>query len=66
MVLFTKEIMDVDKAVPVGNLSPVKFIGGPQKQKIIGNIKVAWDPEILVAVITTVGVLVEEDFQTLE
>ena len=57
--------MDVDKPVPVGNLSPVKFIGGPQKQKIIGNIKVAWDPEILVSVITTVDVPAEGGFQTL-
>ena len=29
VVLFTKENMDSDKPVPVVNIPPVRFIGGP-------------------------------------
>ena len=43
------------------NFPPVSFIGGPSKQVRTGNIQVAWDPYILVAVITDVGVPVEEE-----
>ena len=32
VVLFTKEDIDVDKPVPVVNLTPVRFIGGPKMQ----------------------------------
>ena len=52
--------MDADKPVPVVNLSPVKCIGVPTNQGITVNIQGSWCPEILVAVITTVGVPVEE------
>ena len=60
VVLFIKYGMDADKPDPVVNLLPVRFIGVPTKHKITGNIQRAWYPEILVDVITTVGVLVEE------
>ena len=56
VVLFTKENMDVDKPVIVLNLPPVKFKGIPSKQGRTGNIQGAWDPDILVSVITNVGV----------
>ena len=51
--------MYVDKPVPVVNLPHVRFIGGPTNQGITGNIEGAWDPEISVAVIITMGVTVE-------
>ena len=59
VVLFTKENTDTNKLVPVINLPPVMFIGGPSKQVITGSIHGAWDPDRLVAVITAVGVPVE-------
>ena len=49
--------MNADKPVPVVNIPPVKCIG---HQVITGNIQGSWYPEISVAVITTVGVPVEE------
>ena len=60
MVLSTKDIMDADKPVPVVNIPSVRLISATKKQGIICSIRGAWDPEILVAVITTVGVPVEE------
>ena len=39
MVPFTKENTDADKPVPVVNFPHVRFIGGPSKQGIIGNIR---------------------------
>ena len=60
VVIFTKENIDADKPVPVVNLPPVSFIGSPSEQRITGNIQVAWDPDRSVAVITSVGVPVEE------
>ena len=57
---FTKEKMEADKPVPVVNLTPVRFIGGPTKQVIVGNIQGAWGSEISVSVIPIVGVPVEE------
>ena len=33
-VLFTKENMDADKPIPVVNIPPVSFIGGPTSQGI--------------------------------
>ena len=62
MVIFTKEIMDIDKPVIVVNLSPVSFIDGPTNKGIKVNIQGAWDPKKLVHVITTVGVPAEEAF----
>ena len=50
VVLFTRENMDANKP-------PVRFIGGPKRQKITGSMQGAWDPERPVAVITTLGVL---------
>ena len=61
MVLLTKENMDADKPVPVVNLPPVRFIDGITSQGVKLSIHGAWDPEISVAVITTVGVPVEEN-----
>ena len=62
VVIFTKEIMDIDKPVIVVNLSPVRFIDGPTNKGIKVNIQGAWDPKTLVHVITTVGVPAEEAF----
>ena len=42
-------------------LPPVMFIGGPTRKGRTGIIQVFWDPEILVSVITMVGIPVEED-----
>ena len=61
VVLSTIENMDSDKTVPVVNITPVRFIGKFTRQGRAGSTQGAWDPEILVAVITTVGVPVEED-----
>ena len=60
VVLFTKYNMGAYKTVPVVNIPPVRFIGGPTKQVRSGNIQVSYDPEILVAMITTLSVPVEE------
>ena len=60
LVLLKIESMYSDKSVPVANVPLVIFIGGPTNQRRTDNIQGAWDPEILVAVITMVGVLVEE------
>ena len=49
-----------DGMVPVVNLPLMRFIGGTTNQEINGNNQGAWDPEIYIAVITTVGVPVEE------
>ena len=59
-VPFTKECMDADKTVPVVNIPPVRFIGGHSKKVKTGKIQGYLELEILVAVITTVGVPVEE------
>ena len=60
VVIFTKLNMDIDKPVPVVNLPPVMFICGISKQVRTGNIQGAWDPDRSVAVVTSVGVPVEE------
>ena len=60
MVLFTKENVDKDKHVTLVNLLPVRFTGGLKRQVIKGKIQGTWYPEILVDVITAVGVPVEE------
>ena len=52
--------MDTDKPVPVVILPPVRFIAGPRSQGITGIIQGYWDPEISVAIITTVGIPVKE------
>ena len=62
MVLFTKDIMDTDKPITGVNIKPVRFIGGPTNHGRTGNIKVYWYQQISVAVITTVGVPVDENF----
>ena len=61
MVIFTKENMDSDKPVPVVILPPVRFIGGTSNQVRTVNIKGAWDPDRSVAVVTAVGVPVQEE-----
>ena len=60
MVLFTKENMGAYKPVPVVILPPVRSIDGPTSQEILGRIKVSWDPEISIAVITMVWIPVEK------
>ena len=52
--------MDSDKPFPVVNLPPVRFISAPTNQGRTGNIHGAWEPEILVAVITILDITVEE------
>ena len=60
MDVFKKDNMYADKPIPMVNLPHVRFIGGPTKELIIYSIQVSWEPEILVDIITTVGVPVEE------
>ena len=60
MVIFTKENIYVDKPVPVVNIPTVRFIGAPPRQVITETIQVVWDSEISVAMITMVGLPVEE------
>ena len=60
VVLSTRENIYGDKPIPATNIPPVRFIGFPTRQGIIGIIQGAWHPEISVSVITTVGVPVEE------
>ena len=60
LVIFTKENMGAYKPVPVVNLPPVRFIGGPSRQGISGNIQGDWDPDISVALVTVMGVTLEE------
>ena len=47
--------MDADRPTQVVNLPPVRFIGAPTIQRRTGSIQGAWEPERLLAVITTVG-----------
>ena len=56
-----KEILDADKPISVGNIPPLKFAGGTTKQEITGNIQGAWDTDILVSLVTTMGISVEEE-----
>ena len=51
--------MDADKPVPVLNILPVRFIGGPSKQGKTGNIQGAWYPDISVAVVIVVVIPVQ-------
>ena len=57
--------MDADKPVPVVYLPRVRFIGGPSNQGRTVNIQGACYPDISVAVVKSMGVHVEEVFQTL-
>ena len=61
MILFTKKNMYTDKPVPVVNIPPVSFIVYPTSQVRTGSIQGSWDTIILVAVITTMGVPLEDD-----
>ena len=58
--LFTKERLYADKPILVGNLPPFKSASGTTKQGRIGNIKRDWDTYRSLAVVTAVGILVEE------
>ena len=60
MVILTKYNIDTYKPVPVVNIPPMRFIGGLTRQGRTVSIHGSWEPEISVAVITTVGVPVEE------
>ena len=44
VALFTKESMDAKKPVPVVNIPPVRFKGGPKNQGRYVNIQGYWDP----------------------
>ena len=52
--------MGAYKPVPVIILSPVKFIGVPMRQGRTGRIQGSWYPKRSVAMITMVGIPVEE------
>ena len=54
--------MDADKPVQVVNIPPVRFIGGPSKQGIKGDIQGYWYPDRSVAVLMSVGIPLEEAF----
>ena len=60
MVLFTKERLDTEKPMLVGNILPLKFSGGPLNQVITVNIQVSWDPYISVSVVTALDILVDK------
>ena len=62
VVLLKKDNMDADKTFPVVNLAPLRFIDGPSKQVITGNIQGAWDPDRSVAVVKDVIIPMEESF----
>ena len=61
VLLLTKENMDAYKPILVGNIPPLNFSGGTINQIITGNIQVYWYPYRSVALVTYVGVQVEED-----
>ena len=65
VVLFIKESLDADKHILVGNITPLKFAGGPTKHQRRGKNQVYWDIYISVAVLMVICVPVEEDFWTL-
>ena len=52
--------MDTDKPVPVVNIPPARFIGGPSNKERTGKIQGSWYPDISLTVVIAVGVLVEE------
>ena len=56
MVIFTKENTDADKPVPVVIIPPVRFIGFHKRKGIKGSMQEYWDPEISLAMITTVRI----------
>ena len=56
VVIFTKESMDADEPVTVVNIPPVRYIRGPSKQGITGNMQGALDPDRSVAVVTSIGI----------
>ena len=53
--------MGANKPVPVVIIPPVRLIGVPKNHGRIGSMQGSWDPEILVSVINTLGIPVEED-----
>ena len=59
MVVFTKESLDTYKPILVGNIPPLKFAGGTKNQGITGNTQRYWDPDISVAMVKAVVVLLE-------
>ena len=58
--------MGGDKPIPVEILPPVSFIGGPTSQGRARRIQGSWDLEISIAVITKVGIPVEEALDYIE
>ena len=44
VVLFTKDLMDAGKPIPVVNIIPMKFVGVPTNQGIKGNMQISLDP----------------------
>ena len=60
VVLFTKYILDAYRPILVGNIPPLKFVGGPTKQVRSVNIQGSWDLDTSIAVVTAAGVPLEE------
>ena len=60
LVPSTKYSMNAETPIPVGNIPPLNFLGGPKNHGNSGNTNTSWEPEILVAVVTEVGVPVEK------
>ena len=52
--------MDAEKLIPVGNITPVRFLGGTIKKGKKVNMHVEWDPEMFLPVVTVVSVPAEE------
>ena len=52
--------MDADKPVPVVDIIPTRYIGGPSKRGRTGNIQGSWDPHVSIPVVMTLGVPVVE------
>ena len=60
VAIYKKYNTDTDKPVPVVNIPPARFIGGPSNQERTGKIQGSWYPDISLTVVIAVGVLVEE------
>ena len=60
LLIFTKYSMAEGKLTLVGNIPALKFVGRPTNYRRTGNVKGSCDPEILVEVVMTVVISVEE------
>ena len=59
LVFFKKHITDAEKPILVGNIPPLRFVGGPINQVSTGKTYGSWEQEILVVFVKEVGVLVK-------